>query len=110
MYESLFLTVSVIYNGHGDVFESFTWRNGVGHINGSEERDGDCDVNLQSDAGIIKAKGKFGQIKFFNPGDYLKCKLEFQSSGSIYLSTAILDTDRTVLNRFIKQTDEHGNN
>ncbi|MBQ6191059.1 MAG: hypothetical protein IJK51_02010 [Bacteroidaceae bacterium] len=108
MYENIFINVSLIYKGHGEVFRSYTsLTGGAGRINGPEEWDGNCKVELQSDAGVITVKAKYPQIKWATPGDYLKCKLQITPMGEVFLNSAILDVERTVLNNFIiKSKDE----
>ena len=106
MYESMFLNVSLIYKGHGDVFRSFTWGNDGGRINGPEEWDFNCDVKLQSDSGEIIVKAKYPQIKWATPGDFLKCKLQITPQGEVYLNSAILDVERKVLNNIIKESKD----
>lgn len=108
MHESLFLTVSLIYKGHGEVFECLYDQSGYYSINGPEEWAGNCDVELQSDAGVIKVKAKYPQIQWAKPGDCLKCKLQITPMGEVYLNTAIPDVERNVLNGYIKERSKDG--
>ena len=107
MHESLFLNVSLVYKGHGDVFKSWEWIGGVIQENGPEEWDGDCDVELQSDAGVITVKAKYPQIQWAKPGDCLKCKLQITPMGKVYLNTAFPDVERNVLNSYIKERSKN---
>ena len=81
-------------------------RGGVTQENGPEEWDFNCDVELISDAGVIKVKAKYPQIKWATPGDFLKCKLQITPLGEVYLNSAILDVERKVLNNIIKESKD----
>lgn len=110
MHESLFLNVSMIFRGNGEVFKSFEWDGGLIKLNGPEEWEGNCDVHLETDAGIIKVKAKYPQIQWAQPGDYLKCKLEITPMGEVVLNSATPDPERNVLNKFINESRKNDRN
>lgn len=63
------------------------------------------DILLQLGAGTLKVMGYHHQIRGLREGDYVKCTVTCDNYGYIYLESAKLDADQTLLDRIINKED-----
>ena len=59
------------------------------------------DILLQLGEGTLEVMGYHHQIRGLREGDYIRCTVTCDNYGYIYLESAKLDADQTLLNRIV---------
>ncbi|MBR4131244.1 MAG: hypothetical protein IKU02_10060 [Bacteroidaceae bacterium] len=62
-------------------------------------------ILLQLGAGTLKVMGYHHQIRGLREGDYIRCTVTCDNYGYIYLESAKLDADQTLLNRIVNESE-----